>query len=117
MRSWTYPTETALIPEFDDNGYLPAGIHRATIEEVVRRFGQRSEERTAGAQSLIWLIPMCRRAGIERLILNGSFVTDCEEPRDVDCVLVPGPAFVADSDAALAIWAGLPYLSLHVVEA
>jgi hypothetical protein len=31
-------------------------------------------------------------------------------------VLVPGPAFVADSDAALAIWAGLPYLSLHVVE-
>lgn len=105
-----------MIPQFDENGYLPPGIHLATIEEVIARFGHGSEERAAGGQSLLWLLPMCRRAGIARLILNGSFVTDRLEPRDVDCVLVPGPAFVAESDASLALWAGLPFLSLHVVE-
>jgi len=65
---------------------------------------------------MAWLVPMCRRAGIARLILNGSFVTDVQEPRDVDCILVPGSTFVADSDATLAIRIGLPYLSLQIVE-
>jgi len=105
-----------LIPQFNENGYLPPGIHKTTIEEVVGRFGHGSEERESGAQSLVWLVPMCRRAGIVRLILNGSFVTDRREPRDVDCVLVPGPDFVLDSDATLALRIGLPYLSLQVVE-
>jgi hypothetical protein len=105
-----------LIPPFDDNGYLPAGIHGATTEEVVERFGRGSEERESQAQSLLWLVPICRRAGIARLILNGSFVTHVSEPRDVDCIVVPGAAFVADSDATLALRIGLPYLSLQIVE-
>lgn len=105
-----------MIPQFNESGYLPAGIHRATIDEVVDRFGRGAAEREAGAQSLTWLVPMCRRAGIARLILNGSFVTDSQEPRDVDCVLVPGADFVLDSDATLALRIGLPYLSLQIVE-
>jgi hypothetical protein len=59
---------------------------------------------------------MCRRAGIVRLILNGSFVTDRRDPRDVDCVLVPGSAFILESDATLALRIGLPYLSLQIAE-
>lgn len=59
---------------------------------------------------------MCRRASVERLILNGSFVTDRLEPGDVDCVLVPGSGFDGSSDAGLAIWIGLPYLSLQIIE-
>lgn len=105
-----------MIPQFNEEGYLPPGVHKATIDEVVSRFGLGSEERIAEAQSLRWLVPMCRRAGIVRLILNGSFVTDNPEPLDVDCVLVPGPAFTADSDATLAIRIGLPYLPLQLVE-
>jgi hypothetical protein len=105
-----------LIPQFNENGYLPPGIHSATIEQVVERFGRGSEERESGAQSLVWLVPMCRRAGIVRLILNGSFVTDRRDPRDVDCVLVPGSAFILESDATLALRIGLPYLSLQIAE-
>lgn len=105
-----------MIPDFDENGYLPPGVHRATIDEVVQRFGHGSEEREAAIQSLLWLIPMCRRGSVVRLILNGSFVTDQREPRDVDCVLVPGPTFVEDSDATLALRIGLPYLSLQIAE-
>ena len=105
-----------MIPVFDESGYLPPGMHVADIDEVVERFGTGSDQREACGQSLRWLVPMCRRAGIIRLIVNGSFVTDRPEPNDVDCVLVAGPAFDKDSDAALAIEAGLPYLSLAIVE-
>lgn len=105
-----------MIPAFDEHGYLPAGVHRAAIDEVISRFGRDSDQRVACGQSLLWLVPMCRRAGILRLILNGSFVTNAIEPGDVDCVLVPGPDFVKDSDMAIAIQIGLPYLSLQVAE-
>lgn len=105
-----------MIPTFGQNGYLPPGVHPATLDEVIERFGHGSEQRAACGQSLRWLVPICRRAGIIRLILNGSFVTDRPEPNDVDCVLVPGPTFVGDSDATWAIRAGLPYLSIQVVE-
>ena len=105
-----------MIPEFDEKGQLPPGIHLATIDEIIERFGHGSEEREAGSQSIHWLIPMCKRAGIARVIINGSFVTDCRNPRDVDCILVPGVGFEPDSDAAMAIEIGLPYLSIQIVE-
>ncbi len=28
-----------MIPELDDQGYLPPGIHRASIDELAERFG------------------------------------------------------------------------------
>ena len=73
-----------MIPEFDDRGYLPAGIHGATLEEVAARFGQESELRRVQVESLKWLIDLAQRAGARRLIANGSFVTDVVEPNDVD---------------------------------
>src|SRR5258706_14275071 len=104
-----------MIPEFEESGYLPPGIHIATLDEVLERFGAGSEQREACGQSLQWLLPMCRRAGIERIILNGSFVTSAAEPGGVDCLLVAGNDFDPGSDAALAIEFGLPYLWLQVV--
>ena len=32
-----------MIPDFNDDGYLPPGIYRATLEEIAARFGQESE--------------------------------------------------------------------------
>jgi hypothetical protein len=104
-----------LIPPFDERGQLPPGIHPTTLAEVLEHFGVGSESREACAQSLQWLAPICRLAGIERLLINGSFVSSRAEPGDVDCVLVAGEDFMAESDAARAIRIGLPYLSLQVV--
>ena len=39
-----------MLPEFDEVGNLPPGIHRATIEEVVQRFGVGSPERDVERQ-------------------------------------------------------------------
>ena len=92
-----------VIPDFDENGYLPPGIHRATLDEVIARFGHGSRERREQAESLEWLLPLCARAGIVRLILNGSYVTDELDPKDVDCVLLQGPAYEEASEAAFGV--------------
>ena len=78
-----------MIPAFDDNGYLPPGIHVATLDEVAARFGQDSEIRKAEMESVRWLIAIAWQAGVERIILNGSFVTDVLEPNDVDIDVIP----------------------------
>lgn len=103
-----------MIPDFEDNGCLPPGIYRASLEEVIARFGRGSENREAQAASLQWLIPICRRAGIVRLLINGSFVTDKPDPGDVDCVLLQGPDYAANSSAAKELGRGLPYLEMKV---
>jgi hypothetical protein len=77
-----------MIPACDDDGYLPVGIHPATLEEIAVRFGRESELRQAQMESLHWLVDMARRAGVQRIVVNGSFVTDKLEPNDVDCVLL-----------------------------
>ena len=105
-----------MIPPFNDDGYLPAGIHVATMGEVAARFGQESELRRAQMQSLGWLIDAARRAGVQRLILDGSFVTEKLEPNDVDCALLLGPGFPRDAEAEAELQEGLPFLNMHAVE-
>ena len=88
-----------MIPPFEDNGYLPPGIHRATLDEIETRFAHESELRQVQIESLRWLVDLAKRAGVERIVINGSFVTDIPEPNDVDCVLLIGPNFPHDPGA------------------
>jgi hypothetical protein len=53
-----------LIPQLTENGYLPPGVHQATLDEVIARFGHGNEQREAQGQSLQWLAPLCRKAGV-----------------------------------------------------
>jgi hypothetical protein len=104
-----------MIPEFNDDGYLPPGIHTATLEEIAARFGQESETRRAQMQSLGWLVDLARRAGAKRLIINGSFVTDKFEPNDVDCALLIETGFPIDPRAEKELRDGLPFIALDLV--
>lgn len=107
-----------MIPELDENGNLPPGIHRATLEEIEQRFGTTTEIRRAQMQSLYWLVDLAGKAGIERLIVNGSFVTDVFEPNDVDCVALAGRDFLRDRRAAWEMLrVGLPFIHLQLVRA
>src|SRR5262249_47587111 len=109
------PMGSQMIPALNENGYLPAGIHEASLDEVEARFGQESELRRVQMQSLRWLVPIAKRAGAERLVINGSFVTDALEPNDVDCVLLIGPGFPTDAGAESELIAGLPFLEIDLV--
>ena len=53
-----------MIPAFNYYGYLPAGVHRATLEEVAVRFGVETELRRVQVQSLGWLVDL--RDGLVR---------------------------------------------------
>ena len=55
------------------------------------------------------------RSGVQRIVLNGSFVTDIMEPNDVDCVLLIERGFPADLTAAEELNAGLPFLEIKLV--
>jgi hypothetical protein len=105
-----------MIPPFGENGYLPPGVHPATFDELAARFGAASEVRRAQLESLRWLVDLCRRAGVERIVINGSFVTDLLEPNDVDCVLLVGAGFPNDRAAESELIAGLPFLELSLVD-
>mgnify|MGYP001617611809 CR=1 FL=1 len=104
-----------MIPPFDDNGYLPPGVYRASLDEIVARFGQESEMREAQAESVRWLVDLAKRAGVARVVLNGSFVTDVLEPNDVDCVLLIEPGFPTDAAAEAELVEGLPFLEIKLV--
>ncbi len=104
-----------MIPPLDEHGYLPAGIHTATFDEIEARFGRDSELRKVQIELLRWLLDLARRAGIARVVLNGSFVTDVFEPNDVDCILLMGEGFPRDKDAEAELVAGLPFLELNLV--
>lgn len=105
-----------MIPPFDDNGYLPIGLHRATVDEVEARHGLESEIRRVQMQSVRWLVDLAKRAGIVRLVLNSSFVTDAPEPNDVDCALLLGPDASRDAVAEAELAEGLPFVQIDLVE-
>jgi hypothetical protein len=85
-----------MLPDFDENGNLPPGIHRATIEEVAARFGQGSDERRVETKELIRFVDWARRAFVQRVLVNGSYVTDSQSPADVDIVILPSIATLGD---------------------
>lgn len=103
-----------MIPAFDDSGYLPPGVHPATLAEIDARFGRESELRRVQMESVRWMVELAARAGVQRIILNGSFVTDIMESNDVDCVLLAADS-VADASAEDELLKGLPFLEISLV--
>lgn len=78
------------IPEWNDYGILPAGVHSCEIEEIEQRlaFNDRRATLVRGLEQVLgWLCDMPR---IESLIVDGSFVTDKEHPSDIDAVAMIG---------------------------
>jgi hypothetical protein len=77
------------LPAFNEEGDLPPGIYRATLAEVLERFGQGSMQRCAVAGRLERVYQLVASTGhLARFVVFGSFVTAKEEPNDVDIVLL-----------------------------
>jgi hypothetical protein len=104
-----------MIPPFIDLGYLPPGVHLASLDEIEARFGRSSEIRQVQMESIRWMVDLATRAGVQRIILNGSFVTDRIEPNDVDCVALIGAGFPSDPAAEKELRDGLPFIELKLV--
>jgi hypothetical protein len=86
-----------MIPAFTEQGFLPPGIHQATVEEFKERFAvfQRSDRRFQIFEYLARFFDQAARSGIvKRIIMAGSFVTAKPESNDFDCIVVLDPAIV-----------------------
>lgn len=103
-----------MIPPYNNSGFLPPGMHKATLSEVEARFGRQSELRRVQMDSVRWMVDLALRAGVQRIVLNGSFVTDIMEPNDVDCVQLIGPGFPTDHVAEAELVEGLPFLDIAI---
>jgi hypothetical protein len=82
------------LPAFDEEGDLPPGVYRATLAEVLERFGQGSARRCAMSDRLSRLYQLVVSTGqLARFIVFGSFVTAKDEPNDVDILLLMEDTF------------------------
>jgi hypothetical protein len=88
------------LPEFNSLGDLPEGVHCATFDETLARFGQGSLQRQLVTVRLSRIYELARRTGkLERFVIFGSYVTAKPDPNDVDIILVMRDDFdVADYD-------------------
>lgn len=72
-----------MIPELNDEGLLPPGIHWATWEEIEAAFGS-NEHRARLLHGLRLALTSLATAGCQAVYLDGSFVTAKEMPNDYD---------------------------------
>ncbi len=73
-----------MIPDFTDEGMLPPGIHRATLREVRDKLGWGLRRRDL-LDRLEAGLRLMKNCGIDRVYLDGSFVTEKDRPGDIDC--------------------------------
>lgn len=77
------------LPEFDSHGDLPIGVHRASLDEVLARFGHDTPQRQLVTARLLRVYALASGTGkLERFIIFGSYVTAKPDPHDVDIILV-----------------------------
>ncbi len=82
------------IPELNEDGFLPEGIHETSLEEVRELFGRfrTTDWRPTLFAKLSEFLVAVRSAGLVAcIIVNGSFVTAKDEPSDIDLILVVHP--------------------------
>jgi hypothetical protein len=79
------------IPDLNEQGFLPRGIHDCTLAEISERFArfQESDQRIRLFAMLQSFVAEARKSGfVVELIIDGSYVTAKPKPNDVDLVVV-----------------------------
>jgi hypothetical protein len=84
------------LPPPTSSGDLPLGVHRASLRELLDRFGVGSRQRLAVAERLERIYRLALATGkLSRVVVFGSFVTDKPDPNDVDVFMVMQDTFDA----------------------
>jgi hypothetical protein len=76
------------LPALQPNGFLPPGIHVATLPDIIAQFGTGNPRRQELGARLQELLRVARSTGaLRHAFIYGSFVTDKPFPRDLDVFL------------------------------
>src|SRR5262245_19471110 len=83
-----------MLPTFDKDGDLSPGVYRATLSEVLQRFGGGNLQRRTVADRLARIYQLAKSTGqLARFVVFGSFVTAKAEPNDIDIILLMEDTF------------------------
>jgi hypothetical protein len=72
-----------MIPVFNEDGNLPAGLHLATLAEIEARFTD-NLKRKRHFEYLKLLIDDLKAIGCKTIYIDGSFITNKVLPKDMD---------------------------------
>lgn len=72
------------IPVLTSSGELPPGIYIATLSEVENKFGKSNKRRQLLMKGLKKVLKIFKVADVSKVFIDGSFITDKEEPDDID---------------------------------
>ena len=72
------------IPNLNNKGELPGGEHEATLQEINSVYGASNERRKILMRGLHQAAQNFSLAGVKKIWVNGSFITDKAEPNDID---------------------------------
>lgn len=113
------------IPSLQANGELPPGEHKASINEFEAVYGSLTDSRKLLKQGLHEVARNFELSGVRTLWIDGSFITDKEDPNDIDgCweytpvvdVKVLDPVFLSSREAMKNKY-GLDFFISDVIEA
>jgi len=84
-------------PDFNENGVLPVGIYKATLQEVLDHFGKGFLQRQLVVGRLKKVYYSAKETNqVLRFIVYGSFVTAKENPNDIDIFMLMNDGFAPD---------------------
>lgn len=77
------------MPEFNHNGLLEPGVHPMTVEQIKEFFGY-NERRRILIGELERFIRVAETCGMRiiKMIIDGSFITDKQQPGDIDLYFI-----------------------------
>lgn len=82
------------LPRFNQAGDLPPSVYRATLDEVLERFGAKTGKRGVCTRCLVHIYQLAQRTGkLQRFVIFGSYITRKRDPKDVDVILVMDDGF------------------------
>jgi hypothetical protein len=73
----------SVIPDFDSNGNLPPGVYDVSLEEIEHCFAW-NDRRKKLFEGLRAAIINLTQANVKRVWIDGSFVTNKDDPNDID---------------------------------
>jgi hypothetical protein len=92
-----------VLPELNDEGELPPGVHVADWQEFQTRFcGSSSRRLWLAGRLRALLAPAATNGKLHRVFIWGSFVTAKPAPKDLDVLLIMDEDFEVDGVAVPA---------------
>ncbi|MCU1782184.1 hypothetical protein NTD80_05395 [Pseudomonas sp. 13B_2.1_Bac1] len=79
---------TTSIPAFNEQGFLPEGIHTCSGSEFIEKFCSENEIRQNFRKAAVDIFDFAASRNANYVFIGGSFITEKKDPHDLDALIV-----------------------------